>query len=323
MQASTGPVRRVLVIGWGFVGAAVGRRLRDAGCEVRGLTRSETPRTAAARALGCQIAFGEAAQADKVREALRGVDHVVLAGGGLTPPLAAAAPLDDVLAMVNPLLTVLEALRTCPGVGLTYVSSGGTVYGNPTGLPVPETAPLRPVSPYGASRVAAETYVGVYSRTFGIPTRIVRCANVYGPGQAHDRGQGAVAVFLHRVAQGLPITVIGDGSAQRDYIHIDDVADAISRLIVQDVAVDAVNVGTGTGHAVMDVVDIVSDVVGRPAVLDFQPARNEDVGAIVLDISRLRSLIDFTPRTLREGVAQTWRESAVATGDYRAVTNSE
>jgi UDP-glucose 4-epimerase len=303
-------VRRILVIGWGFIGANLGRRLLAEGVEVTVLTRSETARTAQGRLNGCRMRVGDAGEAGVFEEMIGGVDHVLLVGGGLLPPLAATHAAEDAAGVLRPLLAVLEALRQDARIGLTYVSSGGTVYGNPTELPVLETAPLRPVSPYGASRLTAETYIGTYARTFGIQTRIVRCANVYGPGQQHDRGQGAVAVFLHRVANGMPVTIIGDGSAERDYVYIDDVADAITRLIVGMVDSGVVNVGSGQGHSVTGVLDIVSRVVGRPARIESQPARPHDVGSIVLDISKLQSLIDFVPISFKAGVLRTWRDGA-------------
>jgi UDP-glucose 4-epimerase len=311
------PVQRTLVIGWGFIGAAAGRGLLAEGVDVTALTRSETVRTTEGRVNGCRVLIGDAGQPRVLEEAIAGVDHVLLVGGGLPPPLAVTSAAEDVSGVLRPLLGALEAIRQDARIGLTYVSSGGTVYGNPKELPVTEQAPLRPVSPYGASRVAAETYVGTYARTFGIRTRIVRCANVYGPGQPHDRGQGAVAVFLHRVAEGKPVTIMGDGSAQRDFVYIDDVAEALTRLIVEKAEVDVVNLGSGQGRTVMDVVDVVSRVVGRLALLEFHPSRAQDVGSIVLDISRIQSFIDFTPIAFEAGVARTWREGTLTGADQR------
>jgi UDP-glucose 4-epimerase len=246
-----------------------------------------------------------------LEDALVGIDHVLFAGGGLLPPLAAASPFADVTGVLGPLLMTLEALRARTEIGLTYVSSGGTVYGNATELPVSETAPLRPVSPYGVSRLAAEMYIGMYARTFGLSAHIVRCANVYGPGQRHDRTQGAVAVFLHRVAAGMPVTIIGDGATTRDYVYVEDVARALTLLIVQSVDFDVVNLGSGHGQTVMEVLEVVSRVVGLPALLDFQPRRDQDVESIVLDISKLRSLVDFKPTPFEMGVTRTWEASRV------------
>jgi UDP-glucose 4-epimerase len=306
MSGSEIQSQRLLVMGWGFIGSAVGHRLLSDKHSVVGFSRSETFRTKVARQQRAEIVIGDARDAKLLERALLGVSHVVYAAGGFLPPAAAADPLADATATLAPLIQTLEALATRPQIGFTYVSSGGTVYGNPARTPVRETDPTLPISPYGASRLAGEIYAQADSRTVGRVVQVVRCANVYGPGQPADRSQGAVAVFMHRVAQGLPVSIVGDGSAVRDYVYIDDVAGAIAQLI--DPAVDAgtVNVGSGAGHSVMELLDNVSDVAGRPAILDFQPARPHDVGAIVLDISKLRTLVSYEPIPLMEGLRRTW-----------------
>jgi UDP-glucose 4-epimerase len=298
--------QRVLVVGWGFIGAAVGHRLLSSGTSVAAFTRSETARTERARREGVDVCVGDTDSREALEEALLGASHVLYAAGGLLPPSAAAAPFDDAAATLSPLIHTLQALAGRPEITLTYVSSGGTVYGNPSRTPVRETDPLRPISPYGASRLAGEIYVQTYSRTAGIAARVVRCANVYGPGQPADRGQGAVAVFLERVSSGLPVEIVGDGSAVRDYVYIDDVATALAHLVAVPADVDVVNMGSGVGHSVMQLLDKVSAVVGRPTVAEFRPARRHDVASIVLDITRLQTLISYTPVSLVEGLRRTW-----------------
>lgn len=298
---------RVLIVGWGFLGAAAATGLLAGGIQVVGLTRSETWRTRLARAQGVSVLVGDARDPAIATGAMQGVDHVLYSAGGLLPPLAAEAPLEDAIATLSPLITILEALRRHPSAGLTYVSSGGTVYGNPARIPVRETDPTRPISPYGVSHLAGEMYAQMYARTHGFTLNIVRCANVYGPGQAHHQSQGAVAVFFDRLAAGLPVVIIGDGSALRDYVFIDDVAGAIVRIIAERLAVDIVNLGSGRGHTVIELIEYVSRVVERPAVLDFQPHRKHDVDAIVLDISRIRSFTDYEPTGLERGLEITWR----------------
>jgi len=308
MDHSKSRVRRALVIGWGLIGADIGLQLLARGVSVVGLTRSETRRTAAARTRGVEILIGDAADPGALSEAMSGVDDVVVAAGGLLPPSAAASPLEDATATLAPLLTTLEMVRH-RGIraGVTLISSGGTVYGNPQRNPVKETDAVRPISPYGVSRAMAEMYAQMYARTFGVPVRIARCSNVYGPGQPHDRSQGAVAVFLHRVAAGMPVAVVGDGSAQRDYVYIEDVAQAVATMIVDGIQVDVVNLGSGQACTVLKLLESVSRVVNRPAVLDFQPARRHDVDAIVLDISRIQALVEYSPTTLEEGLRKTWQ----------------
>jgi len=292
------------------LGSAVGERLARDGRSLVALTRSENVATRRARSVGIQMVIGDAADSAVLGEALDGVDHVICAAGGLLPPEAQERPKADAVATLSPLLSLLEALRRRESVGLTYLSSGGTVYGDSAGSTARETDAVAPISAYGVSRAAAEMYVQMYGRAYGFPLQIVRCANVYGPGQPAERSQGVVAVFLHRVATGLPLRIVGDGTAIRDYVYVGDVADAIAGLVIGQHDAGIVNVGSGRGHTVLEVVQHVSNVVGRPAVLEFLPPRPHDVRAIVLDIAKLTGLIDYAPLSLSEGLRRSWPYSA-------------
>jgi UDP-glucose 4-epimerase len=296
---------RVLVIGWGFIGAAIGHRLLAGGISVAGLTRSHTAGSKAGVAAGAHIVVGDASQPQLLEQTLRGIDHVVFSVGGLSPPATALEPGTAVVKTLLPLLCVLEALRQRPHIALTYLSSGGTVYGNPARLPVHETDLTEPISPYGALHLACEDYAQMYSRRFGLSLQILRCANVYGPSQASHGDQGAVAIFLDRVTHGLPLHVFGDGSALRDYVFVDDVADAAARVVADRLDVGVVNLGSGHGLTVLDIAEAISDLVGRRALIEFVPERGIDVRAVVLDISRLQSFIPYTPMDFPRGLRLT------------------
>jgi UDP-glucose 4-epimerase len=301
-----GPDRpRVLIIGWGFIGSAIGHRLLARGVAVGGLTRSRTTGSEAAQVAGADIVVGDPSQAELLDRALKDVDHVVFSVGGMSPPATAAQPGTAVVKALVPLLSVLEAVRQRPHIALTYLSSGGTVYGNPTRLPVRETDPTEPISPYGALHLACEDYAQMYSRRFGLRLQILRCANVYGPRQASSGDQGAVAIFLDRISRGLPLQIFGDGSALRDYVFVDDVADVASRLIVDRLEAGVVNVGSGSGLTVLEIANAIGDVVGRRPVIEFAPDRGIDVRAVVLDISRLQSFIPYTPTDFAHGLRVT------------------
>ncbi len=292
-----------------MIGAAVGRRLLAAGADVIGLTRSRTQQTEVAERAGAHIVVGDASRPGVVDGVIGDVDHVIFAVGGLSPPATAAHPSEAAMRMLLPLLCVLELIRRRPGASFTYISSGGTVYGNPVRLPVSETDTAAPISPYGALHLAGEDFAQTYWRGFDVPLLILRCANVYGPAQARHGDQGAVAIFMDRIARGLPLHIFGDGTALRDYVYIDDVADATARLIVERVEPNIVNLGSGRGLTVLEVIDAISAVVGRRAIVEFVPDRRFDVHAVVLDVSRLQSLIPYTPTDFGAGLAATYSAS--------------
>jgi len=304
MVVTTGG-HRVLVIGWGFIGAAVGLHLRENGVEVVAVTRNATERTKAAVRAGIDVRIGHVEHPLLLDSLLDDIDHVVFAAGGLNPADAAKEPWRDASETIMPWLATLEAVRNHPHIGVTIVSSGGTAYGNPERIPVPEDADTAPISAYGASRLACATYAQAYRAAHGLRIQVARCANAYGPGQPHDRSQGAVAVFLHRLMHNLPITIFGDGSGIRDYVYIGDVAAAIAQLVCTDTDIGIVNIGSGQGHTTMDLLDRLMCLTGRTTTVTHLPERPHDVRQIVLDISRLQSVMDYRPLPLEDGLTLT------------------
>src|SRR5207253_6505156 len=109
-----------------------------------------------------------------------------------------------------------------------YISSRGAMYGepDPSELPVKETAPVRPLSPYGASKQALEAWLGVFQRTFGLPYTVLRYANVYGPRQGIREEGAVIAVFATRMAAGDPVSIEGSGQQTRDFVYVGDIAEA-------------------------------------------------------------------------------------------------
>jgi UDP-glucose 4-epimerase len=304
--SADGP-KAVLVIGWGFIGARIGWATVSNGGQLSVLTRSDGPEVRAVARSGARVTIANAADPDIISGALCGVEHVIYAAGGLLPAGSNTAPTADAMLSLEPLLTVLEALRSRPDIGLTFLSSGGTVYGNPARLPVQEDDPTEPMTAYGISKLACEKYITMYATLYGIRARVLRCSNVYGEGQRADRMQGAVAVFIDCMANHRPITIWGNGTIVRDYLYIDDVVAATLRLAAHHGGPTVVNVGSGDGHSLLQLIDVLSAVTGMPAKLQFAAGRDFDVREIVLDIARLRSLISYEPLGLVEGIATTWR----------------
>jgi UDP-glucose 4-epimerase len=305
-MAGSGKVTpRVLIVGWGFLGASIGSRLLADGVGVTGLTRSRTWRGEAGTTEGARMVVGDACDPGILEDAMRGVDHVVFSAGGLTPPSAEANPPAAATGMLLPLLAVLESLRERPHVSLTYISSGGAVYGDPLHLPVSESDATRPISPYGALHLGAEVYAQMHARRTGAPLHIIRCANVYGPSQAHDRDQGAVAIFLDRISREQPIRIYGDGSALRDYVFVADVADVVARIVLGGLEVGIVNLGSGRGLTVLEIVRAISDAAGRRAHIEFAPGRDYDVRGVILDVSRLQSFMTYIPTDFVRGLELT------------------
>jgi len=248
--------------------------------------------------------IGDAADPAALAKALDGVEHVVYCAGGLLPAASEEDPERDAELTLRPLRAVLEALRARPGVDLTYISSGGTVYGEPENVPVPETAPTRPFGSYGKLHLLCEEEIGRNAEA-GLRARILRCATVYGPFQRPDRGQGAVVTFLHRIEQGEPIALYGGGGTTRDYVYAGDVARVVCDLLGREDGERVLNVGSGAGTSLLELLRLAEKQVGREAVVERHDERGFDVHRIVLDVSRLCALTGFEPTPLETGIART------------------
>lgn len=204
-------------------------------------------------------------------------------------------------------LRLLDLLQQRPRTHLVYFSSGGTVYGNPSTLPVTEDAPLAPVSNHGAAKVAQEGFC-LALRAQGHAVTIVRPSNAYGPGQTLKSGFGLVRTLLEHARSGTPLSVWGDGENLRDYLHIDDLVDATLALIQSPVPGGIFNLGSGVGHSVNQVRALVEAATGLPIAVRHQAPRGVDVRAVVLDCTRLQTQQGWQPRVdLAAGIASTWQ----------------
>jgi UDP-glucose 4-epimerase len=304
---------RALVIGSGFIGSHVVAELAARNLPPAVLTRSRPADAIVAVLDQGDLHLGDAADPAALAKALDGVTHVLYCAGGLLPAESERDPERDAELTLQPLRAVLEALRTRPGVDLTYVSSGGTVYGEPESIPVPESAPTRPFGSYGKLHLLCEEEIE-RSAAAGLHARILRCATVYGPFQRPDRGQGAVVTFLHRIAHGEPISLYGGGGTTRDYVYAGDVARVACDLLGREDGERVLNVGAGAGTSLLELLRLAEKQVGREAVVEQHDERGFDVHRIVLDVSRLRALTGFEPTPLETGIARTheWLTSIAA-----------
>ncbi len=307
---------RTLVVGCGFIGSHVVTELARQGTRAAVLTRSQprAPEVLAAIDEG-DLHLGDAADPAVLAAALEGIERVAYCAGGLLPVAAERDPERDRKLTLEPLRSLLQALRERPGVRFAYVSSGGTVYGNPARLPAHEDDPMAPISAYGVLHLACEEEVERERSEHGLRSRILRCATVYGEHQQPDRGQGVIVTFLSRIERGAEIELFGDGATIRDYIYAGDVARAMIALLASDEPAPVVNVGAGTGTSLIDVLRMAERVVGREAIIERRGERGFEVHQIVLDTARLHELVELQITPLEEGIQLTHRWLAADTAE--------
>jgi UDP-glucose 4-epimerase len=302
VAASPGPGggRTLAVVGHGFIGRRVARSALGAGWKVRSLSRRPVDEPVEA---GHELIIGDARSGDLLLQLLTGADHVVFAAGTAKPTESDDHPAHEISANQGPLLATLEMMTRASVPGITLLSSGGAVYGPDAPTPTSEQAPVWPISTYGVVKVSAERFVGLHARQHGLTADILRVANVYGPGEPSRGSQGLIGVTRAALRGRHPVVVYGDGSARRDFVHVDDVADAAVALARRPDGIRVLNVGSGTSWTVLEVVAAVADSLGTRAVVEHRPPRPADVPAVQLDVTALRRIVPFEPRDLRAGLA--------------------
>ena len=223
-------------------------------------------------------------------------------------PASVTDPVHD--ASVN-VLGGLNLLRLSAAYGVKkfiYISSGGAMYGepDPRQLPVKESAPVRPLSPYGASKQALEAWLGVYQRTFGLDYSVLRYANIYGPRQSIREEGAVVAVFATRMAVDKPVTIDGTGQQTRDFVYVGDCVTANVAALERGSGL-AFNIGTGRETSIREIFDAMAEVAGYTQAPNFGPARTGDVMRIALDPSLARTELGWqASMALHEGLARTY-----------------
>ena len=185
-----------------------------------------------------------------------------------------------------------------------YASSGGACYGEPALLPAAEDTPVRPLCPYGVSKYAAEKYLELYAALHGMRYTILRYANVYGPRQDPHGEAGVVAIFSQLMLAGKRPEIFGDGSKTRDYVYVEDVAEA-NALALDAGDGRAYNVGLGREVTDDEIFAAVRDALGATIEPIHTEFRKGEVRHVALDASLIRRELAWSPRfSLESGMAE-------------------
>jgi UDP-glucose 4-epimerase len=284
--------------------------LKNKGFEVRALNSLERSTGLAVKKLeeaGVPVTKTGVTSMNDVKNVLKSVDVVV----------HAAAYTDVAESMENPSLyfdknvlgtvSVAEAsLKT--GVGLFIYLSSAAVYGDPVRLPVDENHPTDPLSPYGLSKLMGEEVARFFSR-LGLKHVVLRLFNVYGLGQ-NAAYAGVITRFMERARKGLPSLVYGDGEQTRDFIHVEDVAQAVELAITTRCLNQVFNIGTGKPVRIRDLAVLVMRLHGVEGEPVYAAKRPGDIKHSYADVSKARILLGFEPRIgLEEGLKKLMQEA--------------
>lgn len=184
------------------------------------------------------------------------------------------------------------------------VPSSAAIYGPPEDCPIPETARKQPTSPYGISKLSTDLYVQRFADLYDLPTVALRYFNAYGPRQGRGAYSGVISIFLEQAHDGGPITVNGDGTQTRDFVHIDDIVQANLLAAETDHTGEAYNIGTGEEISIRALAEAVQDVTDTDAAITHTEQRTGDITESCADIEKAQRLLGYEPTvSLRAGLA--------------------
>jgi UDP-glucose 4-epimerase len=228
--------------------------------------------------------------------ACKGIDVVIHLAANTGVPPSIENPREDMEANVIGTFNMLEASRENGVKKFIFASSGAPV--GEIGPPIHEEKAPRPVSPYGASKLAGEGYCSAYYRTFGLKTVSLRFGNVYGPRSNHK--SSVVAKFFKRALNSEPLEIFGDGSQTRDFIYIDDLIQAIMLSVKSDIGGEVFQIATHKETTVKEIASLIKDIVEREAgkkvdIIHSNP-RQGDVKRNYSDISKAKEVLGYEPK---------------------------
>ncbi len=299
---------KILIFGGGgFIGSTIADRLLLNWHELRIFERPRVmPYRKFAESERVEWITGDFSSAHDVSDAIYGMDVVLHLVSTTLPKSSNDDPIYDVQSNVVATLQMLNAMVAQKVYKIVFISSAGTVYGNPTYLPIDEKHHTDPLVSYGITKLAIEKYLQIYSYFHGIRGLTLRVANPYGERQRVETAQGAVGVFLHHAIKDIPIEIWGDGSVTRDYIHVSDVAEAFVRAVEYSGAKSCFNISSGNGTSVNELIDMLEEVLGKPIERRYLPGRQFDVPVSILSNDLARNELEWAPSiSMRDGIART------------------
>jgi len=302
---------RVLVTGGaGFIGSFAAARFEHEGWEVRVLDDLSTGDRANC-ADGWELRVADVRDPGAVTDAAAGCQAVVHLAAYTSVPESFERFEDCYRTNVGGTFHVLEACATT-GVRKLVFASSSAVYAELPDAPKRETDCPQPISPYAVSKLEGEHLLEAFRETRGLASAALRFFNVFGPRQPADSDYAAaIPIFIERGLRGKPLTVYGDGKQTRDFVYVQDVADALYRAAVGG-AEGVLNVGTGKAIDVLTLADAIAQLTGGPAEHRFEPARRGDVQSSTAHLDRVAEVLGWQSRcSLEEGLSPTlawWRE---------------
>ena len=298
------PGARVLVTGGaGFIGANLVRILLRQSYRVRVLDNFTAGQRQYLSGLDIEIITGDICDREAIASAIRGCDAVVHLAARTSVIDSVADPIANFETNVSGTLLLLQA-SVASGIERFIFASSNAAVGDQA-LPMDELSVPRPLSPYGASKLAGEAYCHSFFRSYGLRTVILRFANVYGPWSWHS--ENVISRFIRRMLNDEPITIYGDGKQTRDFIFVTDVVQAIVLALDYPFGGEVFQIGTGRETTLLELIQLLGEISGRAPRLHWMPQPAGEIRRNYTSFAKAQQVLGFVPRVhLREGLARTY-----------------
>lgn len=286
-------MNKVLVIGGtGFIGSNIIKYLREKGIYTGcyGLTNS---------GIGDTNYIGNILYDDNLEYIVSQYDQIIYLITSVSPKRSMEQPIEPYANDIPLLIKTLEAAKKNNIKRVVFASSGGTIYGNIGNRKAVETDFNNPINHYGICKLSSEKILEMYNILYGMENISLRISNPYGFGQRVSSNVGAVTVFANKILNGEEITIYGDGNAVRDYVDVEDVAQAFYLALEYKFNPQhnpqIYNIGSSSGINLNELIKIISDELGIQPVVKYYDTRGFDVGYNVLDISKAQNILGYCP----------------------------
>ena len=299
-------MRVVITGGCGFIGANLVARLRrETDLDVTVLDNESLGRREHLDGFHGEFIRGDIRDRDLLDRVLPGVDAVVHLAADTRVIDSVAEPAFNFEVNAVGSFGLLDAMRRAGVRRLVNASTGGAILGEAE-PPVHEDMVARPISPYGASKLAVEGYCSAFAGSYGFDAVSLRFSNVYGPRSFHKGS--VVAAFFKAILRGETLTIYGDGEQQRDFVYVEDLCEGVAGVLRRPSS-GVYQLGSGVPLSVNALIEAMRPVVApRPIRVEHRPARSGEILNTWCEIGRARRALGFEPATpLADGLARTWR----------------
>lgn len=294
--------------GAGFIGSHITENLIANGFDVTVFDKINTSKKNIQHILD-KIKFteGDFNNTIDIKKSLRNIDYVIHLVSSTLPADSNLNPFYDIETNLISSLNLFEECVKQNIKKIIFISSGGTIYGNPVKLPIPESHPTNPTNSYGIIKLTIEKYLSMYKALKGLDFKILRFSNPFGERQNPQTGQGLIAHLLYRIKNKQPIEIWGNGKVVRDFFYVKDGAKAVSAAIKDKSDEEIFNISSGNGLSINQILEKFRKILKLKFKVNYTEARIFDVPKNILDNSKAFKILNWKPETdFNEALKKTW-----------------